>query len=72
MVTFMKKVSPKRSAKWRYAVKHTTSGKGGNRARKAVSTYTGSPDSVDVADLLEGFRYCPAKQQKILEKYENM
>ena len=72
MVTMIKKRAPKSSARWRSAMKYAPSGKGGSRVRTAVSTYTGSPDSVDVAALLEGFRYCPDKRQKILEKYENM
>ena len=36
------------------------------------TSYTGSPDSVDVARLVGSFRYTPEKRDEILKKYEDL
>ena len=36
------------------------------------TSYTGSPDSVDVARLVGSFKYTPEKRDEILQKYEDL
>ena len=43
----------------------------GQRERCTV-VYTGSPDSVDVAKLLEPFQYMPERRDNILKKYSDL
>ena len=35
-------------------------------------SYTGSPDSEDVAKLITNFHYAPEKREAVLKKYEDL
>lgn len=37
-----------------------------------MSSYTGSPDSVDVAKLVGSFEYVPEKREAVLKRYETL
>ena len=56
----------------RPASKYSSPARRNHFRKRNVVTYTGSPDSVDVAKLLEQFHYHPAQQKAVLDKYARL
>lgn len=43
-----------------------------HKYKKPCVLYTGSPDSVTVAKLMDSFQYTPEKRDEILRKYDDL
>lgn len=68
----IKRRKVKRSTSFGRPIKRIARIKGVAFKKKAILTYTGSPDSVEVANLLDQFNYRPAQEEMILKKYEKI